>query len=144
MIRTSERDENSCREPLTPSEMLAIGRAVEALERPAAEERERANQAKPGDGKTGTGNFPVPDKGRVRDKVGDAVGVSGKTYEAVQKVADFLYDGTLLAEHLRRLAAWEDARRDAWQARFDGKTQAELNRLELAVDEAATDVEALK
>jgi len=51
--------------------MLTIGRAIEAIETPAAKAREKA-------GKAPFGNFPEGHKGDTRDKVGAAVGVSGK------------------------------------------------------------------
>lgn len=100
---TAERDENTCREPLTPTEMVEIGRRIEELEKPKAEERKAKSRAKPGE-KIGTaqgeGNFPSPtnqaengqngkpSKGKTNDKVGSALGVSGKTYEKAKKVKE--------------------------------------------------------
>jgi ParB-like chromosome segregation protein Spo0J len=45
----AERDENTCRKAMTASELHAIGKALEALERPKAAERQQATQAKPGE-----------------------------------------------------------------------------------------------
>ena len=78
----AERDENNCREDLTPTEIVEIGRAIEALEKPKAKERQKA-----GGGGTGSGKLPQP-VSRVRDKVGAALGVSGKTYEKAKQVVE--------------------------------------------------------
>lgn len=54
-----------------------------SVERPKAQERQAATQAKPGE-QVGSGNFPPPeqeDKGKTRDRVGEAVGWSGRTYQ---------------------------------------------------------------
>jgi ParB family chromosome partitioning protein len=79
----AERDENTCREDLLPSEAARLGAALEALERPAAKEREKVGK------KVGpSGKFPQGQKGRVRDAVGDALGVSGRTYEKLKEVVE--------------------------------------------------------
>lgn len=39
----AERDENTCRKEFTPSELVAIGRVIEDIERPKAKERSLAN-----------------------------------------------------------------------------------------------------
>ena len=72
-----ERDENNCREDLTPTEIVEIGRAIEALEKPKAKERQGTRT----DIKEPCGKFPQGSEGKTRDKVGAALGVSGKTYE---------------------------------------------------------------
>lgn len=84
----AEMDENTCRLDMRPTELVELGRRLEELERPAANARIQANQAKPGEGKVGGGNFPPPDAGKTRDKVGEAVGVSGKTYEKARAVVE--------------------------------------------------------
>ena len=73
-----ERDENNCREDLTPTEIVEIGRAIEALEKPKA--KERLKDAGRAGGKA-SGKLPEASTGDTRDKVGAALGVSGKTYE---------------------------------------------------------------
>ena len=78
----AERDENTCREPLAPSEMVKLGEQIEAIEKPEAENRKGARTDTP------AGKLPAGGAGRVRDKVGKAVGVSGKTYEKAKAVAD--------------------------------------------------------
>jgi ParB family chromosome partitioning protein len=84
----AERDENTCRKSLTTSEAVAIGLALEELERPKAKERQA--QAGPAEGKgkkvSGSGNLPEPLKGRTRDKIGETVGMSGRNYEKAKAV----------------------------------------------------------
>jgi ParB family chromosome partitioning protein len=72
----AQRDENTCRVAFTPSEAVALGEALEELERPRAEERIKA-------GRKPSGNLP---EGQTRDIVGAAVGMSGKTYEMAKAV----------------------------------------------------------
>jgi ParB-like chromosome segregation protein Spo0J len=72
----AQRDENTCRVAFTPSEAVALGEALEALERPRAEARERL-------GKKPCGILP---QGKTRDIVGAAIGMSGKTYEMAKAV----------------------------------------------------------
>jgi ParB-like chromosome segregation protein Spo0J len=87
-----ERDENTCRKDFLPTEALAVGKAIE--ERLAKEAKERQAAAGPREGrgkKTGSGNFPEPVNGKAgqtRDKVGESVGMSGKTYEKAKKVEE--------------------------------------------------------
>lgn len=74
----AERDENTCRLDMAPSEKVALGLELEKLEKPRAEERERAGRP--------SGNLPEGTKGQTRDLVGAAVGMSGKTYERAKAV----------------------------------------------------------
>ena len=85
----AERDENTCRKELAPTEAVAIGERIEAIERPKAEERQQATQAKPGE-RVGGGNFPPPiERAKTRDVVAQAVGgVSGRTYEKIKAVVE--------------------------------------------------------
>ncbi len=79
----AERDENTCRLDFAPSEAVALGRALEAIERDAAKARQKTlNNAE-----TASGNLPEA-IGRTRDKVGAAVGMSGKTYEKARAVVE--------------------------------------------------------
>lgn len=109
----AERDENTCRVNFTASEAVELGKSLEALERPKAEERKAATQSKPGEkaGSQGGGKLPPPSgenlgkpficqlcgdpsygaghlcsKGKTRDKVAAAVGMSGRTYEKAKAV----------------------------------------------------------
>jgi ParB family chromosome partitioning protein len=82
----AERDENTCRKALTPSEAGALGESPEAAEKKAARARQAA--AGPKGSKSAPGNFPqaLGDPERTRDKVAAALGMSGKTYEKIQAV----------------------------------------------------------
>ena len=78
----AEHDENICRKDFAPSEAYAIGQLLEPIERAEAEERRSTlNNAE-----TAEGNFPQAKKGKTADKVGAAVGMSGKTYSKVKDV----------------------------------------------------------
>lgn len=82
----AERDENTCREALRPTEALALGERLEKMLKPEAEKRKvEAGKATGRGHKKGGGNLPPP-LGKTRDAVGDAVGMSGKTYEKAKAV----------------------------------------------------------
>jgi len=86
----AERDENRCREEMTPSEMLSLGKELEELERPKANERQANTGTAPGRPKqpdNAHGKFPQASPGTTRDKVGEALGMSGRQYQRMKKVA---------------------------------------------------------
>lgn len=83
----AEMDENTCRLDMRPTELVELGRRLEELERPAAKDR-RDGGLKQNTDDDRSGNFPERSEGRVRDKVGEAVGVSGKTYEKARAVVE--------------------------------------------------------
>jgi ParB family chromosome partitioning protein len=95
-IVRGEHDEYVERKPFTRSEAVAIGRALEAHERPNAARRQAAGRARRQNGKKqpaapGSGHLPEPepvveDKGQTRDKVAAIVGMSGRTYEKAKAV----------------------------------------------------------
>lgn len=86
----AERDENVCRLDFTPSEAVAMGRAIEPLERDAAKARmavrsENFTEVK----SSGTG--------QAMDKVASAVGMSRPTYEKAKAVVEAAeFDPSLL------------------------------------------------
>jgi ParB-like chromosome segregation protein Spo0J len=86
----AERDENTCRKEMTASEVYALGKELEALERPKAAERKEASQAKAGEkvGSKGGDQFTPPSAGKTRDKVGEALGMSGPQYQRVKAVVE--------------------------------------------------------
>jgi ParB family chromosome partitioning protein len=88
----AERDENTCRKEFTPSEAVAIGKALEELERPKARERKAQAAGRPRGSKKAEavsgGNLPQQTDGKTRDKVAEAVGMSGRTYEKAKAVVD--------------------------------------------------------
>ncbi len=59
---------------------VAIGRRLEKLERPRARERMLAGNP--------PGKLPEGSKGDTRDKVGAAVGMSGRTHEKAKAVVE--------------------------------------------------------
>jgi len=77
----AERDENTCRLDFSPTEAVAIGRAIEEHEREAAKERQgtRTDMVE---------NVHDVEFGKTRDKVGAALGMSGKTYEKAKTVVE--------------------------------------------------------
>lgn len=78
----AERDENRCRKEMTPTELVELGRALEAVERDAARHR----QGRPGAERSG--KLPEHAKGQTRDRVGDALGVGARTYEKARQVVE--------------------------------------------------------
>jgi N6-adenosine-specific RNA methylase IME4 len=110
-IVLGEDAENRFRKDLTPTEAVAIGRALEEREREQALRRQEATRAKEGEkvgarpdhettvrntngccepGSEGGGKIPPPtangEAGKTRDKVAAAVGMSGRTYDKAKAV----------------------------------------------------------
>lgn len=83
----AERDENDCRKPFTTLEAVAMGRALEDLERPAAEARQQEGRKHGRGGKKHGENFTPSSGGKVRDKIGEAIGMSGVTFQRAKAVA---------------------------------------------------------
>jgi ParB-like nuclease domain len=81
-IARGEFAENAHRKGFLPSEIYTIWRALEPIERAAAQERQRATRFG-----HGNGNFPPPGKGKTRDKVASFAGVSGRNLD---KIADVM------------------------------------------------------
>jgi len=84
----AERDENLCRADMPPLDRINQGKAIEAVERPKAQERQAEAGRLVGSGEQASGNFPEASKGETRDRVGEAVGWSGKTYQKAATVAE--------------------------------------------------------
>jgi len=84
----AERDENVCRKDFTPSEAVALGLALEAIEKPKA----KANSA---------ANLPTAQVahsepvGRVTARVAPATGLSPRTYEKAKAVVAAAQDKNL-------------------------------------------------
>lgn len=72
-----------------PAEIVNEGEAWEELEREKAKEREQSG---------GKENFPDGDTGQTRDKVGEKVGVSGRTYEKGKTVKEKAKEGDETAQ----------------------------------------------
>jgi N6-adenosine-specific RNA methylase IME4 len=84
----AERDENTERKQFRPSEIVALARALEPLERAEAKARQRhGGRPKNGEAKTG-GKIPHQSTGKTRERLGRAVGVSGRTLDKASAVVD--------------------------------------------------------
>lgn len=77
----AERDENTCREALLPTEIDTLRRALLEIEKPAAQARKQSSNAE-------RGKFPTSAKGRARSKVAQVVGVSDRTLEKIASVVE--------------------------------------------------------
>jgi len=75
-----EFTENALRKDFTPSELVAIGREIERIE------RERARARKAHDGRPG--KLPERQRGDSRDKIAAQLGISGRTYEKARAVVE--------------------------------------------------------
>lgn len=74
----AEVDENRCRKDFTPSEAVEIGRKLEqVVATPVGRPTEEIKE-----------NFLNLEGGQTRDKVGQAVGLSGRTYEKAKAVVE--------------------------------------------------------
>ncbi|QJX01211.1 hypothetical protein FTUN_8850 [Frigoriglobus tundricola] len=87
----AERDENIAREPLPTAELIALGKRIEALEKPKAKAKQKpkAKERKRAGGKAGgqaSGKLPEASAGQTRDRVATAVGVSGRTDQKLAAV----------------------------------------------------------
>lgn len=102
-----ERDENTERKPMTPEELVSLGKALEALEQPKAHERLREAGRKGSRGKitwaqqspgyspaetSGEGDRPAARTGRTTTVVASALGVSPATYKRARAVVDAVND----------------------------------------------------
>jgi ParB family chromosome partitioning protein len=116
----AERDENVVREPFMPSEMVAIGEAIEEMERAAAKARMSEGAR--------VGKISTP-SGRTRDKVAAAVGVSGRQYEKMKELVHASNENpekyAKLVEDMDRSGRVENAFR-----RFKAAKQGEAIRAE--------------
>lgn len=80
----AERDENTCRKDFTPSEAVAMAKALEPFEKKAAKERKAENGRISGRGHAGIGRekiTPPIQKAKAADRVAEAVGMSRPTLD---------------------------------------------------------------
>ncbi|MFE2563113.1 ParB/RepB/Spo0J family partition protein [Streptomyces mirabilis] len=85
----AERDENTCRKPMTASELIALGRQIEALEKPKAAQRQAEAGRTHGRGKASVPtNESYSEPIDSREKAAEAVGLSTATYSRVKQVAN--------------------------------------------------------
>jgi ParB-like chromosome segregation protein Spo0J len=78
----AERDENTCRKPLTRSEGVALAKALAKLEAPAAKKRQGVRSAQH------PGKLPTGENGRARDRAAKAAGMSRRTFDKAEAVVD--------------------------------------------------------
>ena len=83
----AERDENGCRLPLLPTEMVKLSKKIEAIEKPAAETRMKSGK-KIDPTSNSAGGLP----GETREKVAAAVGVSHDTLKKATEVVEAAKD----------------------------------------------------
>ena len=92
----AERDENTERKELSPSEMVVLAERLEPLERAQAEKRKIAaltprkskasKDAQQSPEAPGGGKLPPREKGKSRDKVAAAVGTSERTLKKAKEI----------------------------------------------------------
>ncbi|WP_157932143.1 hypothetical protein [Mycobacteroides abscessus] len=115
----AERDENTCRKAFTASELVALGRQLEELERPKAQERQRESG---GDRRSDQYRSSSADDNRSNSKktnqvVGNALGVSQSTYERAKTVVNATENADpQVAEVAREQLAKLDAGRTSYVA----------------------------
>lgn len=80
---TAERDENTERKPMAWSELIALGKALEALERPKAAGR---RTSAPMNKRSGTET--MTEGGATRDVVAKALGTGGSSYARAKAVVE--------------------------------------------------------
>lgn len=98
----AERDENTARKPMTPEELVSLGKALEALETPKARERQgtRNDIEKPPVQMNKKSSF-----GPTRDAVAEAIGMSPTSYYRARVVVDAAADPTAEPEERERASA---------------------------------------
>lgn len=102
----AERDENTCRKAMTPTELASLTDALLEIERPKAAERQAAAQAQPGErvGECPRATTYEEEKGKSTDKAAQAAGWSGNSYRRVKRVERAAADDSL-PEQVRAVAA---------------------------------------
>lgn len=121
LLLIAERDENTCRKEMSPSEYVALGAALEAIEKPKAEERMKAGTPPQVAGGSA---------GEVNKIVAPAVGVSPRTYEKAKAVVAAAEDESLTPE-VREVAREAVAEMDR-----SGKVDGAFKKVEAARNEA--------
>lgn len=85
----AERDENTVRKDFTPTEAVAIGRLIEAIEKPAAHLRKVEGARRGGTTPRGEGDRKLPQPSKpVVAIVAEAVGMSPRTYDKAKAVVE--------------------------------------------------------
>jgi hypothetical protein len=135
-IVRGEYAENAIRKDFTPSEAVAIAKALEPFEKKAAAERQTATRL------SGGGKLPPPgkhrEKGKTRDRLAAAVGLSARTLEKARAVVDS--GRRELVEEMDRTRKVDPVHR---RLKGEAKKAPRSIILELTLAEAAEVVKAL-
>lgn len=110
----AERDENTCRKDMTPSELVAIGMALEELERPRARARKTEGRNQYSEPPV-LQNSTLPKRSMshyTREVVGSALGMSGTTYQRAKAIVMAAQDDDV-PEEVRMVAQEALAKMDA-------------------------------
>jgi ParB-like chromosome segregation protein Spo0J len=108
----AERDENTCRKEMTMSELVAIGKRLEELERPKAAERMSSAgkvgaEKRWGDGVGSGETTPSEPYRRATEVVGEALGISRAQYERARDVVAATNDPDPVVAEVAKEAARE-------------------------------------
>jgi ParB-like chromosome segregation protein Spo0J len=137
----AERDENTCRKDFTATELVAVGRRLEELERPKAQERQREGQRRGGEvfaGREALGSVEPKASASTDKIVGDALGVSQSTYKRAKTVVKATDDSNSeVADVARDQLDKLDAGETTYSAADKAVRDARNNGKKVAVD--ATD-----
>lgn len=91
----AERDENTCRKDMTPSELVAIGKKLEEMKRPEAEARQSDGGKKGMASRWNNSGAFAPELFQphsTRREVADAVGMTESTYTRAKRVVEAAED----------------------------------------------------
>ena len=95
----AERDENTCREEMAVSELVALANSIQEHEEKAARERQRHGATAPGKHKNASDNLSeASEVGDTRERVAAAVGMSHGTLAKAREVVEAAKDRTLPPE----------------------------------------------
>jgi ParB-like chromosome segregation protein Spo0J len=101
----AERDENVCRKDMTASELYAVGKGLEDLERPSA----RARQGERNDLATSGSQEPEVATNPTARAVADGLGTSSTTWKRLKHIGDRAADGDpAAAETLQRIDSGQE------------------------------------
>lgn len=131
----AERDENTCRKDMTPSELVAIGLKLEELRRPEAEARQREAGQLYGRGidSSGPKDPDLSDGHSKRRDVAEAIGMSESTYKRAKRVVEAAEDADA-PEEVRRAAVEAQSDMDAGRTTITAADQ-KVAAAKLAVSE---------
>lgn len=108
----AERDENTCRKDMTPSELVAIGLKLEELKRPQTLDRQRQGGALGGSSFSSGEQKLDGDAAVTRREVAQAVGMSESAYSRAKRVVEAAEDPAL-PDDVRQVAVEAQADMDS-------------------------------